>query len=206
MSPTVVERELFPNCSVSATLDRIGQGMEWRMFLDRALNNSQITWAIETSHSSAIIGHTSDFTSLEKHISTFAAKSYSISGPVSVDRLPFKTPGEASGRVKKQSSSADQYAFITIQAEPRAGSNTVQLSIPHSDKVAVELHDPEMPDAILDGVCLAALANNFAKPLVGFHVTVVEAKWHPVDSYSGVFKRATCMAMFDILRHDAVAG
>ena len=112
------------------------------------------------------------------------------------------TSGSASGQIKKQTSSADQYAFITIQAVPNSDSNRIQLSIPQSDTVATELHDPTIPDAILDGVCLAALDSDYAEPFVGFHVTVTEAKWHPVDSYSGVFKRATFMAMTDILgRH-----
>jgi hypothetical protein len=76
--------------------------------------------------------------------------------------------------------------------------------IPQSDVVASELHEPGISDAILDGLCLAALTNDFARPFVGFKVTVVAAKWHPVDSYSGVFKRATCIAMSDILsRHIA---
>lgn len=208
MSPTVVERELFPDCTVAATLSRIGQGMEWRLFIERLLNNSLINWVspslIDTKHSSAVIGHSSSFTSLAKHISTFAAKSYSITGQMAIMRQPFTTPGNASGQIKKQTCSADQYAFITIQAEPNLGSDTVQLLIPQSDVVASELHEPGISDAILDGLCLAALTNDFARPFVGFKVTVVAAKWHPVDSYSGVFKRATCIAMSDILsRHSA---
>ena len=79
MSATVVQRELFPNCSVAATLNRVGQGIEWRQFLDRALSDSLIDWAspnlIGTPHSSAVIGHVSSFASLEKYIATFAAKS-----------------------------------------------------------------------------------------------------------------------------------
>ena len=206
MPPSIVERELFPDCSIAATLNRIGQGMEWRLFLDRALSESLIDWTIDTAPGSAVVGHASSFAPLQKHISTFAAKSYSVTSPIPINRQPFTTPGKASGQIKKQTSSADQYAFITIQADPNTDSDNIQLSIPQSKDIASELHEPGIPEAILDGVCIAALANDFAQPFVGLHVTVVEAKWHPVDSYSGVFKRATCMAMSDILGHDSAAG
>lgn len=206
MSSTVVECVLFPKCSVAAELSRIGQGMEWQLFLNRAMENSLITWAFETTYGSAIVGHANSLASLEAHISTFASKSYSISTALPIHRKPFMTAGEASGQIKRQTSSADQYAWIKIQAAPMPGSDTVRLSIPHSHTVAAELHDPGIPDAILDGVCVASLARNFAQPIVGFHVTVLAAKWHPVDSYSDVFKRATCMAMFEILDHQTGGG
>ncbi len=142
MSSTVVERVLFPNCSVAAELSRIGQGMEWQSFLNRAMENSLITWAFETTYGSAIVGHANSLASLETHISTFASKSYSISTALPIARKPFMTAGEASGQIKRQTSSADQYAWIKIQAAPMPGSDTVRLSIPHSHTVAAELHDP----------------------------------------------------------------
>ncbi len=210
MPTTHVQRELFPDCSVAAILSRIGQGIEWSTFLNRAFNDSLINWVspglLDSTHISAVIGHASSFASLQTHISTFAANSYSMSSPTPVDRQPFVTPGAASGRIKKQSSSADQFAFITLRAEPTPDSEMVQLSIPQSDNVADELHDPAIPDAILDGVCLAALAGNFAQPFVGFHVAILEAIWHTVDSYAGVFKRAAYMAMSEILSHNTAAG
>lgn len=159
MSSTVVECVLFPKCSVAAELSRIGQGMEWQLFLNCAMENSLITWAFETTYGSAIVGHANSLASLEAHISTFASKSYSISTALPIQRKPFMTAGEASGQIKRQTSSADQYAWIKIQAAPMPGSDTV-----------------------------------------------LAAKWHPVDSYSDVFKRATCMAMFEILDHQTGGG
>jgi translation elongation factor EF-G len=107
--------------------------------------------------------------------------------------------------IKKQTGSADQYAFITIRAEPNPKSHTIQLTIPRSDEIPHELHCPGLPEAILDGVCLASFGQDTARPIVGIQVTVVDGKWHQVDSYSSVFKRATCMAMSEILLIQPVA-
>jgi len=123
-----------------------------------------------------------------------------MTGAVPVCRQPLTVSGHASGKIRKQSSSADQYAFITIRAEPNPKSHTIQLTIPRSYEIPPELHCAGLPEAILDGVCLASFGQDPARPIVGFQVTVVEGKWHPVDSYSGVFKRATCIAMSEIIR------
>jgi Elongation factor G, domain IV len=199
MTDTILERDLLPNCSVAAVLERVGQGMEWRSFLDHALKDSLMTWSFDIGTDAAVVGHPTSLAPLDKHISTHARNSYKLTDAVRVSRQPLTVSGHASGKIKKQTSSVDQYAFITIRAEPNPKSHTIQLTIPRSVEIPHELHCPGLPEAILDGVCLASFGQDPARPIVGFQVTVVDGKWHPVDSYSGVFKRATCMAMSEIL-------
>jgi hypothetical protein len=205
MTPTVLEGELLPGCAVAAVLERIEQGTEWRAFLDRALHGSLITWAFSTSHNSAVVGHTKSLAALEKHIATCARTSYRLSAPLPVSPQPLEISGRSSGKIKKQTCSADQFASITIQAEPVPNSRTIKLTIPRSSDIPPELHASELPEAILDGVCHALLAQDPARPIVGCHVSVINGQWHDVDSHAGVFKRATCMAMSDILSGQPIA-
>ena len=204
MKDTILERDLLPNCSVAAVLERVGQGMEWRSFLDRALKDTLMSWAFDIGTDAAVVGHPTSLAQLDKHISTFARNSYKLTGAAPVSRQRLAVSGFAAGKIKKQSSSADQYAFITIRAEPNPKSRTILLTKPRSGVIPPELHCPELPDANLAVVCLASFGQYPARPIVGFQVMVVEGKWHDVDSYSGVFKRATCIAMSEILREQPV--
>ena len=204
MAPTVLECELLPGCAVAAVLERIGPGGEWREFLERALNDSLITWAFSFNNNSVIAGHCSSLSALESYIATHAQESYSLSAPVPVSPQLLSVSGRSSGRIKKQTGSADQYAFITILAEPVPDSRGIQLTIPRSPEIPRELHESELPQAILDGVCLALLAPDPSKPIVGCHVSVINGKWHDVDSWSGSFRTATSLAMSDILKGNSL--
>jgi hypothetical protein len=205
MTPTVLQRELLPGCAVAAVLERIEQGIEWRAFIEGALNGSLITWSFSTSHSSAVVGHTDSLVALEKHIATNARKSYRLSAPAPVNPQHLTIYGRSSGKIKKQTCSADQFAFITIRAEPCPDSRNITLTIPRASEVPSELHESEVPEAILDGVCLALLAQDPARPIVGCQVSVIDGKWHEVDSHSSVFKKAAYMAMSDILSGQPVS-
>lgn len=205
MAPTILERELFPGCSVATVLERVGQGMELHTFLNHALNDSLITWAFSINHNSAVVGGANSLATLQKHIATHARKSYRLSAPAPVSPRPLAISGRSSGKIKKQTSSADQYAFITLRAEPAPDSLNIQLTIPRSSEIPPELHEPGLPEAILEGICLGLLSQDPARPIVGCDVTVFDGKWHDVDSHSGVFKNAACMAMSDILNGRSVA-
>lgn len=205
MKDTVVERDLLPDCSFAAVLERVSQGMGWRSFLDLASKDSLINWAFEIDAYTAVVGHAASLAPLNRHILTIAEKSYKLTAAVPVCRRRLSISTHASGKIKEQTGSAEQFAFITIRVEPNPRSQTIQLTIPRTDEIPDELHCPGLPEAILDGVCIASFGEDPARPIVGFRVTVVDGKWHDVDSSAGVFKRATCLAMAEILREQSVA-
>jgi hypothetical protein len=203
MPDTLVERELLPGCKVVAVLERIGQGMERERFIELSLNDCLITWSFNLNLNASVVGHATSLAPLQKRIDAVASRSFSLSSGVPIRRRPLSVSGQASGKVKKQTCSADQFASISLRAEPRPSTNKIQVIIPRSSEIPNELYSAGLPTAILDGVCLAAFGQEPTEPFVGFQVTVLAGKWHDVDSSSSAFKKATSLAMTQILSQQA---
>lgn len=198
MSDLIIRRELLAQCTVTAILRRVGPGMEWNTFLRNISAQSLITEIVDLNGNSAVVGHSHDLSRLQEYIKTFAKRSYELAELGAIRHKPLPTAGQASGRLKRQGSSADQYAFITIEAQPALSGASIELAIPDNESVAREVQEPHLAEAIFDGICMAALVQHH-RPVVCFCVKVLAAKWHPIDSHAGAFKKVACDAMAEII-------
>lgn len=198
MSDTVLERNLFAKCRVVATLTRTGQGIGWPIFLENAFAKSLITEICYLYGLEAIVGHADSLADLQTYIQRHARNSYRLGQPVQLQPLRLARGGVAKAKIKKQTSSADKFADLTLEVTPLPETSSVRLIVPQSPEVPRELHAQEVADAILGGVCIASVAK-IEKPLVGFQVCVKAAKWNDVDSSSGLFRRVAAQAMAEIL-------
>ncbi len=205
MSATVLEHKLLPGCAVAAILKRADRGIEWREFIAQTRMDSQINWAIELTDQTAAVGHASSLAAFKEHISAFAPLRYSLTSPVEIMRRPFATSGEAEGRFFTLSCSADTFGHVVIRAAPIQGAEAVRLTIPQSDAIAPGIHEPDVANGILNGVCLALLDDDYSRPFVGCQVTVMAARWHEVDSWWLGYQRAARMAMLELLGREAAA-
>jgi hypothetical protein len=104
----------------------------------------------------------------------------------------------ASAQLCKQSCSANPFAFITLEAQSIPDSHRIELNVINNADVAAEVHKNGIPSAILEGISLVVLSQP-DRPITGFRVNVIAAKWHPLDSSLEAFKKVACEAMRDIL-------
>ncbi len=198
MSESTLTRELFSRCRVAATLTRIGQGILWDVFLNNAIAKSQVTEAMRGIGDEFIVGHATSLAALRTYIQSHARRSYRLSTPVAIQRIRLKKSGAARAKIVKQSCGPGHFADLSIEVTPQPELSGIRLIVPQSPEVATEMHEAEVAEAILEGICVAAIAE-IEKPVIGFQALITEARWHDVDSYPGLFRQVAYQAMNEIL-------
>jgi elongation factor G len=133
------------------------------------------------------------------HIETLASKlksRYGVDVELDVPRIPYretiKKKATAEGKHKKQSGGSGQFGVVTIDFEP-----TFDLNVPIEfvDKVsAARFHRQYIP-AVEKGLRKAIEKGVLAEyPLVGLRATLLDGKYHPVDSDEMSFMMAASLA------------
>lgn len=197
---TFLTARVFEFSNWIADLVRVSQGVDMSKLLGQLTKQSVVTESIRLSYNETIVGHVSSLDDLKRYINNHCKNSFKVESVRRPTRMFLKETAEAVGQVKKQCSSADEYAFLRVGVSPRFDTSEIRLSIPTKKAVAKQLHHSIIAEAILDGIMIASCTAIPGSLVTGYEVRVLEGKYHDVDSHAGVFKNATRAAISEILR------
>ena len=144
------------------------------------------------------MGHASSLIALQNYIESHACQSYRLGTPVVLKPIRLMQKGTARAKIKKQSCGPGHFADLAIEVAPISELSGIRLIVPHSPEVASEIRIREVAEAILEGICVAAIAE-IDKPVIGFQALITAARWHDVDSYLELFRHVAYQAMNEIL-------
>jgi elongation factor G len=101
-----------------------------------------------------------------------------------------------SAQFKRQTSSADQYAFVTLRLTPIPPENFVRFRNSLTEESVDEDFRDEFVQGVYDGVGLEVIrSGKWGYPVIGLEIALTEIKTHPVDSSRIAFRVASFMAV-----------
>jgi len=196
----VLVAEIFKHSTWNAELVRVGPVIELSRLVEYATDRGMITEELRLNYNEAIVGHAAPLDDFQQYINNHCKNSFKIHRMRQPTRMTLRETGEAVGEIKKQCSSADQYAFLRIRTTPRNETSEVTLSIPSDHSVAEQIHHSSISEAIRHGLKIAS-CHTFPEVMIsGYDVEVLKGKYHDIDSHAGAFQNAARIAMSEILR------